>query len=333
MGSTNIAALAALTEPVSAFATAAIPDRLVFMQSGAMVNDLTALAGEGGAGVTLRKWSDYTTAAVADDGTAPTIQALASTKEYAPVMRRRFYFGVQNYLNNAQGPGVGALNELSNKVTYRWTREIEKAMLSNLAGVFDAAAGVLRTNFLNNVSVASGTAVPASINHVIDTVALLGDNMSDLAIAIAHPKVVADLAKEMAGKTTDVQFIRGDGSLGTMTRILGLNFYSSEQVAVSGSGAYKVYTTYILRPGALRLGMQGAMSIRAAYSAAYNRDEVCEALGFLVHTNATSYTGAVADAEGGVSNTELATATNFATAYGNAKEVGVVALRTNASKQ
>lgn len=333
MGAVNIAALAALTTPVGAFATAAIPDRLVFMQSGAMVNDLTALAGEGGAGVTLRKWSDYTTAAVADDGTAPTIQTLASAKEYAPVTRRRFYFGVNNYVGNAMGPGVDPLAELGNKTTYRWTREIEKAMLSELLGLFDASAGVLRTSFLNSVAAAAGTVVPASVNHVIDTAALLGDNMGDLSIAIAHPKVVADLTKELAGKTTDVQFVRGDGSLGTMTRILGLNFYQSEQVAVSGSGAFKTYTTYILRPGALRLGMQGGMSIRTQYSAAYNRDEITEALGFLVHTNGVTYSGAVSDAEGGVSNTELGTATNFATAYANAKEVGVVALRTNASKQ
>lgn len=333
MASTNIASLAALTSPVEAFATAAIPDRIVFMQSGAMANDLSALAGEGGAGVTLRKWSDYTTAAVADDGTAPTIQSLASYKEYAPVTRRRFYFGVNNYVGNAMGPGVDPLTELGNKTTYRWTREIEKAMVSQLAGLFDASAGVLRTSFLNNVAVTSGTVVPASVNHVIDTAALLGDNLSDLAIAIAHPKVIADLTKELAGKVTDAQFIAGNGNSITISRIMGLAFYPSEQVSVTGSGAYKIYTTYILRPNALRLGMQGPMSIRTQYSAAYNRDEVTEALGFLVHTNGVTYSGAVSDAEGGVTNTELATATNYATAYANAKEVGVVALRTNASKQ
>ena len=79
--------------------------------------------------------------------------------------------------------------------------------------------------------------------------------------------------------------------------------------------------------------MQGGMSIRTQYSAAYNRDEVTEALGFLVHTNGCSYSGSVSDAEGGVTNTELGTGTNYTAAFANAKEVGVVALRTNASKQ
>lgn len=332
MGVLNIASLAALTTPVGEFATAAMLDRLSFLQSGAMVNDLSALANEGGSVVTLRKWSPYTTAAVADDGTAPTIQSLASKAEIARVTRRRFYFGVNDYVAPAQGAGVDPISEIGNQSAWRWTNELEGAMVAQLGGLFDASAGVLRTTHLNSVGVSSGTLVPASAGHVIDTVSLLGDNYNDISMAIAHPKVIADLTKELVGKTTETAFFLGNGKQVMLTTLLGIPFWPSTQVATSGSNPFKLYTTYFFRPGALRLGMQGPMSIRMQYSAAYNRDEINEAMRFLVHTNGVTYSGAVSDAEGGITNTELATATNYTAAYANAKEVGVVALRTNASK-
>ena len=333
MAAVTIASLAALTTPVGDFATAALLDRLVFLQSGAMVNDLSALANEGGNVVTLRKWSPYTTAAVADDGTAPTIQALASKAEIARVTRRRFYFGVQEYVPAAMGPGVDPVAEIGNQSAWRWTNEIEKAMNSQLSGLFTGTTGILDVaGLLNDVSKTSGTVVPASVGHVIDTCALLGDNFNDVAVAIAHPKVIADLTKELVGKTTETAFVLGNGQTIMITTILGIPFYPSTQATVTGSNPFKIYTTYLMRRGSLRLGLQGPMSIRMQYSAAYNRDEINEAMRFLVHTNGVSYTGAVADAEGGITNTELAVATNYTAAYANAKEVGVVALRTNASK-
>jgi hypothetical protein len=334
MGAVNIAALAALTTPVGEFATAALLDRLAFIQSGAMVNDLSALANEGGSVVTLRKWSPYTTAAVADDGTAPTIQTLASKSEIARVTRRRFYFGVNEYVPAAMGPGVDPVTEIGNQSAWRWTNEIEKAMVAQLGGLFTATTGILDVaGHLNSVAATSGTVVPASTGHVIDTCALLGDNFNDVALAIAHPKVIADLTKELVGKTTETAFILGNGKPVMLTTVLGIPFYPSAQVAVSGSGAFKTYTTYFFRRGALRLGLQGPMSVRMQYSAAYNRDEINEAMRFLVHTNGVSYTGSVSDAEGGITNTELGVATNYTAAYASDKEVGVVALRTNASKQ
>lgn len=331
MGSTGLSAIYQ-PDAISAYVTASLPDRLVLLQSGAAVNDLSALAGQGGPTVSVRKWKDFSTAAILDDGAGATPSALASQKEIANITRRRFVFAVDMNTIPALGPGVNALQEIANQSTYRWTREIESAANSVLVGLFDNSAGILRTTHRNSIGVSSGTVVPASIGAIIDTVSLLGDNMADLAIALAHPKVIADLLKESAAKVESVAMFSGDGQNVTMPRINGITYYATQQGTVTGSGAYKLYQTFFLRRSAMSIGYQQSLANRMVYSALYNREEISEDLPFFCHVYGTTYGGSPSSAAG-PTNAELATAASYTKAAANDKEIGVACLLSNASKQ
>lgn len=317
-------------QAVSAYMAAALPTVLPLVASGAAIVDPTGLAEEGGDTVQIRKFVEDTTAAVLDDGTAATIYNVTSYRQIGAVSRRRRYRGVDIGLKAALGRGdEEAVNmEIARQAVYYWPKTIETSAINVMKGLFDDTSGCLKTTHRNKVGAATGTKVYATFNAVVDTAVKGGDNYTDIALMIVHSKVWGDLEKENGSKAC-YQYIT-DGS-GGQSRV---PFYGRMRVIVSDlwaptSDTNPLYSTLLVKPGAITLMFQQALKVGMQFNASTNRDELVESYAYIPHVNGTTWGGTAASAAG-PTDAEWATAGNWSKPSGvNDKEIGVYQLLSN----
>lgn len=104
----------------------------------------------------------------------------------------------------------------------------------------------------------------------------------------------------------------------------------SDQLGSTGSGAFKVYTTLLIRPGALAFAFQRGMETMLSYIPLQNSDVLVQSLAYAAHVRGVKWSGTASSAQGGATDAELATATNW-TKVATTKEIGIAALCANAS--
>lgn len=314
-----------LPTPVADTITAFIAQKSGFLASAAAGANFDSGAQMGGAFFTLSRFNEDTTADEVIDGSASTPGSVGTFGDVAPILRRKRVRGIVDGTEAAMGGALLSQNpsdEVMMQAGAYWARRIDEAFVQTLTGLFDSSAGVLRTTHRKAVGNASGTVVPASYNYMVDAGTLLGDNFADLAIAVMHSKVWGDLRKEVGAKATYVAI--GNQMVPFYD---GLRVVLSDNVPTSGSGTFKKYTTILLRPGALYLAVQQAMKEIVEINATIPEVRITQTCHFACVAHGIKWNVPTANP----ANTDLATATNWAKASSVDKEIGIVALETNAS--
>jgi hypothetical protein len=320
--------------------SAALPDHLALMSSGAATLDLTPVAQMGGSTLQLRHFAEDTTRAELDDGTDADGAVMPSWLDVAVITRRRRSRAVNSAVMDALGRGPAAVNdEIGRQGAYYWAKEIETALVNVITGVFDPSSGVLRTTHLHDIGVSAQTPVKASYGGLVDASARLGDNMDDFIALCVHSKHWADLKKENAQKI-DYQPMRDEAGMPIMDEtgrpVRPLRFYDGklvivwDQIASTGSGSFKKYTSILVRRGALGIGFQKDVNTRVYYNGSKNQDWIIQPAAFASHLHGVKWVGTAAS-PAGPTNAELATATNWTKVATNNKEIGLVAFVANAS--
>lgn len=313
-----------LPAPVADTITAFIASKSGFLSSAAAGADLDAGAQLGGHFFSKGRWKEDTAADEVIDGSASTPGNVGSTADIAPVLRRKRVRAIVDGVDAAMGAllSQSPSDEVMAQAGAYWARRIDETFVQTLTGLFDASAGVLRTTHRKSVAVTTGTPVAATFNYMVDAGTLLGDNFSDLAIAVMHSKIWADLRKEVGAKATYV-------AIGNVMVPFydGLRVVLSDNVPTSGSSTFKKYTTILLRPGALYLAVQQAMREIVEINATVPETRITQTLHFAAAAHGIKWNVTTTNP----ANTDLATATNWAKATAVDKEIGIVALETNAS--
>lgn len=323
--------------PVSDYISAKLPDLVSFLSSGAASMELTPLAQMGGNTMTLRHFTEDTTAPVLDDGTAADGAALASYADVAVVTRRRRTRAIDSAIRAALGRNdPDSVNrEIGKQSAYFWAKAIEKSLVSVIAAAIDATSGVLKTTHLHQIGTAAGVAAAtASLNAMIDTALLQGDNMEGLALLVVPSKVWGDLKKEQGAKI-DYQIITADGAavVDEFGVPLKARFYDGKRVIVSDQVATrtatsKVYRSILCRPGAFAVGFQKDVETRAAFDFSKNADVIVQSAAYAVHIPGVKWGGTPAS-NAGPTDAELATAASWTKVATNDKEIGIAILESN----
>lgn len=312
--------------PLATYIAAQITTKSGFVASGAAVFDYSDAAQTGGLFVNVPRIAQDTTAAESVDGNASTPTATTAYKEIAPVRNRK---RVRAFVDNVP-PAIGAANSaalvqsLADSAASYWANDVNLTIVNTMKGLFDASAGILRSTHRKAAAATSGVIVPASFSLVIDAATMLGDNSSDISAIVCHSKVWADLQKESGAKVT---YVPVGENMKPLAFYNGKLVVEDDNVPTSGSGTYKTYTTILARPGAIYVAWQRTMYEGSEYQALYPRTIITQRADYAVGIRGCYYNSATSNP----ADSDLYTATNWTKATAVDKEIGLVALVTNAS--
>lgn len=331
-------------EPVSAYMEAHLPDHVVFVRSGAAALDFDdpALRSAGGQLVTLRRASEDRVASEKNDGNeTSSVVGINSTKDVCILVSRKRVRQQNDAMRLALATGDQdvIIREIGRQSSYYWGKEAENFLAAGvLKGAFDATQGCLKDTHRHQTGNATGSKlVPASYNGYVDACSLLGDNMSDFAAFVGHPKQYAALKKENAARCADiavldengVQVLSADGRPQTIPFFDGKPWFHSEQFSITkGEGENQLYAMFLLRYGSMVIAPRRDRKIIVDVLPKIPADIITETFDFVPHIYGLAWQTAYPS--GGPALSDLATATNWAKATNvQDKEIGVVEYVTN----
>ena len=314
--------------PISDYIAAMLPDATAFANAGILNTQFSPLLAGGGSSVEIRRFTVDATASELDDGSTSEGNKLSSYKDIAVVTRRKRVRGVDFQTVAALGGDAVAM-EIANESAYYWGRDIDTALSKVCTALFDASNGVIRTTHKSAKAAASGAIVTANYPLLIDLAKLGGDAMQEYRYLVAHPNVWADLVKDSAAKPLANPAV-GGSALQAAGTFAGWQVFLSDRVPTSGSSPYKIYSTFLFKPGALGLMWQQNVVTRTQYDAYKNADIITQSVAYAPHVFGVKWSGTASSAAG-PTDAELATATNWTKVATNDKEIGVLCLTTNAS--
>ncbi len=332
-----------LPQTISDYMEANLPDILGFSQSGAATIQFENLAKMGGNTVSLRKFKEDLTAPEADDGTESNAAKLESLLDQLVIRRQRRTRGVDRAVRAALGQGNqdAVMQELARQTTYYWTRWFTSALVKVLTGLFDGTSGVLRTTH-RKVSVGStaNNRKYLEFGTLIDAATLHGDNMERLAILLTPSKTWADLKKQNLAKVTYELLKDGFGEVVRDERGAPVNaiYFDGKRVLITdeypvdSSGANPIYTSFLVRPGALAFAMQQDIETFLSYLPLRNSDVLVQPVAYAAHVLGVAWNGSTvpSSVQAGPSDADLATPGSWTKADVD-KNIGVIAVQTNAT--
>jgi hypothetical protein len=297
-----------------------------------------ALCNGKGQTVSLPYWKDLTgVSEIISDSAALTPAVITTSSDLAPLFNRGKAWG-SNILAGLVA-GDDPQRQIGDLVGGFWARDQQRMLLKILAGLFDTAAGVLRTTHRNNIY---QDVAPASITDVmrltgdtfVDTTVKLGDASDKLGGVVMHSDVEAFLRKRDlidfipdSQGTIKIKTFQGrrvivddgidpnDGTT-TLTKTVGTN-----------SAAYM---TFIFGYGAFAYGTGGLSpeeQVETWRDPLAHNDYLITRRHFMLHPRGVKWSGSAA-ASGGPSDAELATAANWTKVYTD-KNIRIVACRHN----
>jgi hypothetical protein len=220
-----------------------------------------------------------------------------------------------------------------------WARDNQRMLLKILAGLFDASNGVLRTTHRNNIysDVATGSITDAmrlTGDTFVDTTVKLGDASMKLGAVIMHSDVEAFLRKrdliDFIQDSTGVARIKiFQGRRVIVDDGIDPNDGTTSLLKTTGTNSPS-YLTFVFGAGAIAYGTGGLSNEEAAETwrdPLNHNDYLITRRRFLLHPRGVRWTGTAA-ANGGPSDAELATGTNWSKVYTD-KNIRIVACRHN----
>ncbi len=321
-----------MATPYDSFAVPQVIADLV----AAQVSQVSPFVNSGAAAVTSQpafaghmfqraRWAEDNAHDVQIDGTAHDPVTLGMNSDFAPVLRRirvrRTLDGTAAVtgLLSATEPNAEVIAQTANY----WAREIDDSLCAALGGLYDGSSGCLRATHLKDISVGSSTAaVPLSYGAVVKAAALAGDAITQMSILVCHSAQWADLALEAGAKANFI-------TLGTqLVPMLGnLRVHISDGVPTSGSGTYRKYDAFIVRPGALFVAMQQGLVEFFAPVPSIGAWDLSQTMHYAPGVTGCKYVDVGANPD----NSTLATAASWEKSGAIDKTIGIVAVRTNAT--
>lgn len=273
------------------------------------------------------------------EATKPTVNKLGSGKHIATILNR-----VSATSHEALAGAVSATDPVGfalNALAGVRLRQRQKTLLNILRGVFGNAAApgagsaafkpLRKDIFLEAGATATGANLFSS-DAFIDTLALFGevsDEMAQRGVIVCHTVVASAMLK-----ADDIDYFKTSEGAPLLRRYKGMQIFVSDLLTRAGGTSGSVYDTYVFMPGAVAMGDKPQInkvgevaSLTQEENAGTNTNEIFDRTRFVLHPNGAKWTGTPAGQS--ATNAELATEGNWALSYGDVKNVGVCALRTN----
>lgn len=274
---------------------------------------LNELVTAGGITMNMPYWKDLTgDDEVLSDQNPLTPGKINADKDIAALLLRGKAWGA-NELAGALA-GDDPMEAIADRVADYWARQEQKILVSVLTGIF-AAASMSNHILDKSTEVISG-------NMVLDAKQLLGDSADQLQAIMMHSAVYTELQKQNLIQYTTTS----DGKI-TIPTYLTYQVIVDDGMPVSGTGADKVYTTYLFAKGSIGRGEGTPVSLTPTETdrdSLAGEDILINRRALVLHAMGVKWVG---QPEGVTpSNAELATGTNWVRVYED-KNIGLVALK------
>ncbi|ENL2788894.1 coat protein [Listeria monocytogenes] len=215
--------------------------------------------------------------------------------------------------------GDDPLDALMGKIASWWLRREQTVLISVLNGLFAKNGALASSHLLSKpTSAISG-------NLVLDAKQLLGDSSDRLSLMVMHSAVYTALQKQNL-----IAFIpnaRGEVNIPTY---LGYRVVVDDGVPSTGTGAAKVYTSYLFATGSIGRNTGNPAKLttfETARDASKGNDQVFTRRAFTMHPYGVKFKNAVRDAnEITPTNADLAKAGNWEKVYED-KQIGIVGIQ------
>lgn len=290
--------------------------------------DFDARASGGGKTVDMPFWKEITgNSQVLSDSGSLTVNKITAGQDTASIHNRGDAWGVNDLADFISGDDPAG--KIASMIGGYWARDMQTMLLKILDGLFDNAAGVLRTTHRLNIyaDVVSGSITDANRllgDTFVDGLVKLGDANQKITAMAMHSEVEGLLKKRDL-----IDFIpdsEGKAQIRTFQGRRVIIDDSCPKVAGTNSPAY---TTYLFGDGAFAWG-EG--TIDADKATETNRDTlasddlIVSRRRFILHPRGVRWIGTPAGAS--PTNTELATGANWQKAYQD-KNIRILAVRHN----
>lgn len=321
--------------------------------------EFDAIASGGGISANIPFFRDITDQADAPavENAQPSIQAISSGLQVAPILNREYAVSATALANAvAQVPGrapVSPMDVMLSMLAMGRQKRRQTVLASILNGIFGFAnapggAGAMSA-VRNDIFIEAGNSATAanliSVTAIVNTIQMLGE-LATTTIGggiFMHPNIRAALL--IQDQISFQHYSLQNGTvLGPPTpasdpnsyveTYKGYRLFVSSLLTRPGTTSGNVYATYVFMPGVFAWGEkpQSAQSVDVA-SLSYwpdiqhNNEELYDRSRFLIHPNGLAWTGTPAGQS--ALNSELATAANWSLVYQTANRVGIACLRTN----
>lgn len=273
------------------------------------------------------------------EATAPTLNKLGSGKQVATILNRVSATSHEALAGavSASDPVGFALNVLAGVRL----RQRQTTLLNILRGVFGhsdapgagtAALKAARLDIFSETGASPTSEKLFSSDAFIDTLSLFGETADDLAgsgVIVCHSAIAAAMLKQ-----DDIDFFRTSEGMPLLRRYKGMTVFVSDLLRRAGTTSGFVYDTFVFRPGAAVMGEKPQVnkvgevaSLVIEEKESTNSVVIYDRTRAVMHVEGTKWTGTPAGQS--ATNAELATAGNWALAFGDVKNVGVACLRSN----
>lgn len=296
-------------------------EKSALIQSGVAVADpfVSANITAGGLLVNMPFWNDLDgeDETLGDGDKALTTGKITAGADIAAVMYRGRGWSVNELA--AVISGDDPLGALLGKIAAWWVRREQRVLISVLNGVF-APGGALASSHL----LAKPTE-PISGELVLDAKQLLGDSADRLSLIAMHSAVYTTLQKQNL-----IAFIPNARGEVVIPTYLGYRVTVDDGVPSSGTGASKVYTTYLFASGAIGRNTGNPAKLttfETNRASAKGNDEVFTRRAFTMHPYGVKFTNAKREVgEITPTNADLAEATNWDKVYED-KQIGIIGIQ------
>ncbi|WP_315782375.1 major capsid protein [Bradyrhizobium sp. SZCCHNPS1003] len=217
-------------------------------QSG-IITDLTSVidAEISGKTVNMPFFNDLDAAdaeQVLDDNSDLTVSKTSTGQDVAVKLLRGKAFGASDLSSDLSG--ADPIQLIANRFAEWWNRRMQTALLATLAGAMGSAG--MAAN-VNDISGLTGGAENFDADSFIDAAFLLGDEQGGLNAVAVH-----SLTLKAMVKADLIEFMPDSEGKLTIPTYMGKTVIVDDSMPVAGSGANRVFTTYIFGPGAIGYG-------------------------------------------------------------------------------
>ena len=235
-------------------------ERNALLRSGMIPENpfLTAGLLTGNTAFNVRTWqntdegntANVTTSASGDTG---TVTALSSNQQIAVRVARNNGYGSADFA--ASLAGADPQTAMAAMASGKLMKDRQRALIQILKGTLNETVAA---SLVNTVAAGANDAATKRIGSgtVIDTVSAFGDQTLDMAEAGAPVGVIAMHSQtyNYLIKNDFTSFLRSSEQFYGLKNYLGLMVIVDDRLPTSGSGNTTIYTTYIMKPGAVQLG-------------------------------------------------------------------------------
>lgn len=261
---------------------------------------------------------------VMTDAATYDVNSVTQHKDTAVICHRIKNFGASDLSQIVSG--ADPMGAISRQISHYFANAMSTAMLNVLTAIF-GSSGPLETS--NKHDVYSNSA-PIYLTPAVAAVGLqhIGDEMNSLGVIFMHSATYAQLLAAGYLETNHNLSAYGIAQDGSVSSFMGRPIVVSDKCTYStaGGGSYpNSAKTFFVGMGALTYGIQQDVNPEIGRDIKNKIDYIATDVHFTPHVNGVRWSSATTNP----TNAQLATATNWALAYSNAKFVKVVCINHN----